>query len=108
MGRYKGAVKLTAIKKMFPYAVAVQVPPLGLGKRLDLLVGWLNASLPREAYGHWSERDGWGERGAVKDFAVWGFLDDRTARDFQAFADAVMGMPTEDVLRSAVPWIAAN
>ncbi len=42
MGRYKSVLMAQRDARSFPFHVDVNVPPLGLGKQIDVMTAWLD------------------------------------------------------------------
>lgn len=48
MGRYKSVLMAEKDAKDFPYHVDVPVPPMGLGKQMDVIEAWLRQVMGAE------------------------------------------------------------
>ena len=73
------------VERAFPFRVDVEVPPFGLGKRLDAMLAWCREHVPA---GEWDQH-GWQERrGPMADPRHWSrfyFADERQAEAFLGF-----------------------
>jgi hypothetical protein len=45
MGRYKSVLMAEKDAREFPHHVEFPIPPLGLGKRLDVIAAWLDTNI---------------------------------------------------------------
>jgi len=78
----RGWRNAASIKRDFPYAVELEVPPGGFGTRLDRIYGF-HVRLGVDP------RRGRGRREGERDISCWRFADAETA---QAFADEFGGL----------------
>jgi hypothetical protein len=82
--RYKGRPSEKSLARDYPYAVEIEVPLGGLGKRLDAMHDF------HRQRGINDQRGGW-HRKSERDFIHWRFADADTAAAFaQAFGGVVV------------------
>ena len=83
MGRYKSMLMAEKDARAFPYHVDIPVPPMGLGKQLDLMEDWLRQTLGAE----WRHHGSGGGRNHVARFMFRSRMD---AELFEAACKAGM------------------
>ena len=71
MGRYKSLLMAEKDARAFPHHVEVPVPPMGLGKQVDLIETWLRQTLGDE----WRHHGSGGGRNHVARFMFRSRMD---------------------------------
>lgn len=92
MSRYKDLLNTTLLRKEYPCAVEIPLPPMGFCFRLNLIEQWLTDYLENRDYGRWSTRC------EKQDFAVWAFRDEVTAAAFRANVEMILKLSDKQVL----------
>jgi hypothetical protein len=82
--RHKGRPSAQTLARDYPHCVEIEVPPGGLGKRLDAMHDF------HRQRGIKDQRGGWHCKGE-RDFILWRFADaDTTAAFAQAFGGVIV------------------
>jgi len=79
MGRYKSVLMAEKDARAFPFHVDVEVPPMGLGKQMDVMADWLAAHVGDD----WRRHGQCGGGGHVSRYMF------RSRADAEAFAAAL-------------------
>jgi hypothetical protein len=86
MVRRKGERTKWIAEREFPHGVEIEIPPGGLGERLNHLHRWCHEHVGRDGYATTGRVDG------VHDFVIFRFKEEPSAAEFRVFVDAV-GVP---------------
>lgn len=92
MSRYKDLFTPALLRKEFPCTVQLPVPQLGFRFRLNLIELWLTDYLDTGEYGRWGRCEN------QRDYVVWAFRDEITAKAFQANADLILKLTDRQVM----------
>jgi hypothetical protein len=86
MVRRKGERTKWIAEREFPHGVEIEIPPGGLGERLNLLHLWCHEHVGRDGYATTGRLQG------LRHFASFRFKVEPIATEFRAFVDAI-GVP---------------
>jgi hypothetical protein len=79
--RRKGERTQRHVEQEFPHLVEVEIPPRGLGRRIELLQAWCVDTTGHDGFATWTRRD----LPALKDYSQYRFRSSETAARFTGF-----------------------